>query len=112
MLFSKDEWPGGKNLAHSPAVWRRMFEDIPSANFGLNFDPSHFVWQHMDYLQALREFAPRIFHVHAKDARIDRDRLNEVGILAHPLQYHTPKLPGPRRCGLGQVLLRARRHRL
>jgi sugar phosphate isomerase/epimerase len=94
MFFSKDEWPGGKNLAQSPAVWRRMFEEIPSPNFGLNFDPSHLIWQHMDYLKPLREFASRIFHVHAKDARIDHDRLNEVGILAHPLQYHTPKLPG------------------
>jgi len=98
MLFTKDEWPGGKNLAQSPAVWRRMFDEIPSKSFGLNFDPSHFVWQQMDYLRAIREFAPRIFHAHAKDARLDRDRLDEVGILAHPLQYHTPKLPG-----LGEV---------
>ncbi|MCB0150096.1 MAG: TIM barrel protein, partial [Caldilineaceae bacterium] len=40
MLFTRDEWPGGKNLARSPAIWRRMFEDIPSPNFGLNYDPS------------------------------------------------------------------------
>ena len=94
MLFGKDEWPGGKNLATSPAIWRRMFADIPSPNFGLNFDPSHFIWQQMDYLRAIREFAPRIFHAHAKDARLDRHRLDEVGILANPLEYHTPKLPG------------------
>ena len=56
MLFTRDEWPGGKNLATSPAIWRRMFEDIPSPNFGLNFDPSHFVWQQMDYLAPLAEF--------------------------------------------------------
>ena len=94
MLFSADEWPGGKNLAHSPAVWQRMFEEIPSASFGLNYDPSHLVWQQMDYVEPLREFADRIFHVHAKDCRVDRDRLNDVGILATPLEYHTPKLPG------------------
>ncbi len=94
MFFTADEWPGGKNLAISPAVWRRMFQDIPSPNFGLNFDPSHFVWQQMDYLRPLREFHNRLFHVHAKDARIDRLRLDEVGILATPHQYHTPKLPG------------------
>lgn len=98
MLFTVDEWPGGKNLAHSPAVWRRMFEEIPSASFGLNYDPSHLVWQQMDYLRPLREFASRIFHVHLKDARLDRERLDEVGILATPLQFHTPKLPG-----LGEV---------
>jgi sugar phosphate isomerase/epimerase len=98
MSFSRDEWPGGKNLATSPAIWRRMFEDIPSANFGLNFDPSHFVWQGMDYVKVLREFKDKLFHFHAKDARVDRDRLNDVGLLAYPLQYHTPKLPG-----LGEV---------
>ncbi len=94
MLFSRDEWPGGKNLAHSPAVWRRMFNEIPSPSFGLNYDPSHMVLQQMDYLAPMREFADRIFHVHAKDIRIDRHRLNDVGMFAEPKEYHLPKLPG------------------
>jgi sugar phosphate isomerase/epimerase len=94
MLFSADEWPGGKNLPVSPALWRRLFADLPSPWLGLNYDPSHLVWQQIDYVRPLAEFAGRIFHVHAKDARLDRARLNEVGILAHPLEYHTPKLPG------------------
>ena len=94
MLFTRDEWPGGKNLARSPAIWRRMFEDIPSKNFGLNYDPSHMIWQQMDYVAPIREFAERLFHVHAKDARLDVTRLNQVGILAFPNEYHTPKLPG------------------
>jgi len=98
MLFTADEWPGGKNLAHCPAVWRRMFEAIPSASFGLNYDPSHLVWQQIDYIQPLKDFADRLFHVHAKDVRIEYDRLDEVGILATPLEYHCPKLPG-----LGEV---------
>ncbi len=94
MYFSKDEWPSGKNLAISPAIWRRMFGDIPSDHFGLNYDPSHLVWQQMDYLAPVREFASRIFHVHAKDAIVDREKLDDVGTLATPLEYHTPKLPG------------------
>ena len=94
MLFTADEWPGGKNLAISPAIWRRMFEAIPDENFGLNYDPSHLVWQQMDWLAPLGEFAPRIFHVHAKDVALDRAALNNHGILAHPLDYHAPKLPG------------------
>ncbi|HEX3999772.1 MAG TPA: sugar phosphate isomerase/epimerase [Pirellulales bacterium] len=94
MLFTDDEWPGGKNLAISPAIWRRMFADIPSRSFGLNYDPSHLVWQQMDHLRSLVEFRERLFHVHAKDVRIDRDRLDDVGILATPLKYHCPKLPG------------------
>ena len=98
MLFSKDEWPGGKNLMTSPAIWRRMFQQFSGYDLGLNFDPSHFVWQRMDYLAAIREFAPRFWHCHAKDARLDLDRLDQVGILAHPLEFHTPKLPG-----LGEV---------
>lgn len=98
MLFSRDEWPGGKNLAHSPAIWRRMFDAIPNSNFGLTYDPSHFIWQMMDYIKPLYEFSSRIFRVHAKDAQIERSRLDEVGILAYPLEYHSPKLPG-----LGEV---------
>lgn len=94
MYFTQDEWPSGKNLAISPAIWRRMFAEIPSPSFGLNYDPSHLVWQQMDYLKPLTEFASRLFHVHAKDVRIDRERLDSVGILATPLEYHCPKLPG------------------
>ena len=94
MLFSRDEWPGGKNLAISPAIWRRMFADIPSLNFGLNFDPSHFVWQQMDYLSVLDEFKDRLVHIHAKDARIDRAALDAHGVMSYPKLWHTPKLPG------------------
>lgn len=102
MLFSDDEWPGGKNLATSPAIWRRMFTEIPDANFGLNYDPSHMIWQHMDEVRPIAEFASRLHHVHAKDVRLDRERLNDNGIMATPLTYHTPKLPG-----LGEVRWRA-----
>ena len=94
MFFSNDEWPGGKNLAQSPAIWQRMFQEIPNKNFGLNFDPSHLVWQQINYIKPLTQFSNRIFHVHAKDARVDQDRLDQVGTLANPLQYHIPKLPG------------------
>jgi sugar phosphate isomerase/epimerase len=94
MFFTKDEWPAGKNLAINPTIWARMFSDIPSKSIGLNYDPSHMVWQQMDYLAPMREFADKLFHIHAKDVRVDRHRLDRVGILAHPLEYHLPKLPG------------------
>ncbi len=94
MFFTDDEWPGGKNLASSPAIWRRMFDEIPSPNFGLNYDPSHLVWQFIDYIRPIYEFKERIFHVHIKDAKVLRDELNDVGILATPLSFHRPKLPG------------------
>jgi sugar phosphate isomerase/epimerase len=92
MLFSRDEWPGGKNLATSPALWQAILDAIPSPHLGLNYDPSHLVWQHIDCVRAIRDFGPRIYHVHAKDTRIDADRLYEVGILG--LGWHTAKLPG------------------
>ncbi len=92
MLFSKDEWPGGKNLAISPAIWRQLFAELPSPALGLNIDPSHLIWLHIDPARCIREFGSRIVHVHAKDTRIDRDSLYEVGILG--LGWHTPKIPG------------------
>lgn len=94
MIFTADEWPGGKNLASNPTFWRRMFAAIPDPHFGLNYDPSHMVWQKMDYLKPIKEFASRISHVHAKDVRVDQWRLDEVGVMAHPNLYHSPKLPG------------------
>jgi sugar phosphate isomerase/epimerase len=94
MIFTNDEWPGGNNLATTPVIWRRMFNEIESEYFGLNFDPSHLLWMQMDYLKPLYEFREKLFHIHLKDARISRDKLNEVGIMATPLEFHTPKLPG------------------
>lgn len=94
MLFTSDQWPGGQNLMTTPAIWRRVFALLPWKNFGINYDPSHFVWQMMDYITPLYEFRDRIFHVHFKDVKVYRDRLNEVGIMAYPLEYMSPKLPG------------------
>jgi len=98
MLFTNDEWPGGKNLATSPSIWTRMFDSIQSDFFGLNYDPSHMIWQHMDTLIPIRDFSHKLFHIHAKDVQIDKDKLNAVGIMATPNEWHTPKLPG-----LGEV---------
>lgn len=92
MYFGKNEWPGGKNLARSPEIWRRMFEAIPSDYFGLNFDPSHFILQMMDYIQPMYEFKHKLFHTHAKDLKIDRRLLNERGIFS--IGWEVPKLPG------------------
>ena len=98
MIFSGDEWPGGLNLAYSPAIWRELFELVPSASFGLNLDPSHLVWQLIDYERAVYEFADRIFHVHAKDLEIRRDGLYEHGVMSLGIGWQVPRLPG-----LGEV---------
>jgi len=67
------------NIAYSPDIWERMFEIIPSRNLGLNFDPSHLVFQFIDYLQAVRCFGDKIYHVHCKDTEILRWRLSWTG---------------------------------
>jgi sugar phosphate isomerase/epimerase len=94
MSFTRDEWPGGKNLMTTPVIWRRAFSDIPSKNFGLNYDPSHFILQFMDPASPLREFKDKLFHLHAKDVRIRTERINDVGIFAYPLEWHQPRIPG------------------
>src|SRR5690349_10715549 len=104
MLFTRDEWPGGKNLLTSPALWRRAFHDISSRHFGLNFDPSHFALQFMEPASALREFRDKLFHLHAKDVKIDRQRLNNAGVFAHPLEWHQPRIPGFGEIDWGQFL--------
>ena len=94
MLFGPDQWPGGQNLMTTPAIWRKAFEMIPSDFFGLNYDPSHFVWQQIDYIKPLYEFKDKIFHVHYKDIKVYPDKLDDVGIMAYPLDFMSPKLPG------------------
>ena len=94
MLFSWDEWPGGNNLASTPAIWRKMWEIIPDRNFGLNLDPSHLVLQMIDYERVVLEFRDRIFHVHAKDLQIDREGLYQNGVFALGMGWQIPRLPG------------------
>lgn len=94
MLFGAEQWPGGQNLATTPEIWSKLFETIPSDCFGLNYDPSHFVWQMMDYLNPLYEFRDKIFHVHYKDIKLYPEKLQRVGCMAYPLEYMAPKLPG------------------
>jgi sugar phosphate isomerase/epimerase len=96
MIFSADEWPGGRNLAYSPAQWRRLFEAMPA--LGLNLDPSHLVWQFIDIQRVVREFGSRIYHVHAKDLEIDRDGLYENGVMSLGMGWQVPRMPG-----LGEV---------
>jgi sugar phosphate isomerase/epimerase len=98
MIFSADEWPGGNNLAFAPAIWRQMFEIVPDPNFGLNFDPSHLIWQFIDIPRAITEFGDRILHVHAKDVEVRRDGLYDWGVMSTGVGWQVPRL-----CGLGDV---------
>ena len=94
MLFGADQWPGGQNLFTTPRLWRKMFELLPSDNFGINYDPSHFIWQQIDYIKPLYEFRDKIVHVHFKDIKLFKDKLDDVGIMGYPLDFMSPKLPG------------------
>lgn len=94
MLFTEDEWPGGQNIMTSPANWRKVFEVLPYENLGINYDPSHFVWQQIDYIKPLYEFKDKIFHVHYKDIKVYPEKLADVGVMATPLEFMSPKLPG------------------
>jgi len=94
MLFGRDQWPGGQNLMTTPVIWRKVFDILKSDNLGINYDPSHFVWQMIDYIKPLYEFKDKIFHVHYKDIKLYPDKLRECGVMAYPLDYMSPKLPG------------------
>lgn len=94
MIFTEDEWPGGQNIMTSPENWRRVFEILDSDNLGINYDPSHFIWQQIDYIKPIYDFKDKIFHVHFKDIKLYKDKLNEVGVMATPLKYMEPKIPG------------------
>jgi len=101
MIFSHDEWPSGHNVAHSPRIWRQMFEEF-GETVGMNLDPSHLIWQMIDIERVIAEFGDRIYHVHAKDLEVDEDGLYEHGILSAGIGWQVPRLPG-----LGDVDWRA-----
>ena len=94
MLFGAEQWPGGQNLFTTPELGTKIFDILDSPNLGINYDPSHFIWQMMDYIQPIYQFRDKIFHVHFKDIKLYLDKLNQVGIMAYPLQFMSPKLPG------------------
>ena len=93
MLFGPDQWPGGQNIFTSPENWEKVFDTLKSPRLGINFDPSHFIWQQLDYVKAVYDFKDRIFHVHFKDIKLYPDKLKRVGVMAYPLEYMSPKLP-------------------
>ncbi|MBY4891321.1 sugar phosphate isomerase/epimerase [Rhodobacteraceae bacterium N5(2021)] len=97
MIFSYDEWPGGHNIAYSPRIWRRIFEQWGDA-VGMNFDPSHLIWQFIDQTRFIKEFGGQMAHVHAKDVMVDRDGLYENGTMSTGMGWQIPRL-----CGLGDV---------
>jgi len=93
MIFSRDEWPAGHNIAWSPYIWRRILEQW-GGTIGLNYDPSHLVWLMIDQSRFIKEFGPHILHVQAKDLTIDRDGLYERGTLSSGMGWQIPRLPG------------------
>jgi sugar phosphate isomerase/epimerase len=97
----------GDNIAYSPEIWDEMFRLVPSDHLGLEFDPSHCVWLQIDYIEAIRNYAKKLFHIHAKDMEIRRDILNRVSILGsattfqgHVMAHGWPRARAP---GWGEV---------
>lgn len=70
MLFDQGQWPGGQNLMTTPYIWQKVFEILDSPYLGINYDPSHFVWQRVDYIKPIYQFKEKIFHVHYKDIKV------------------------------------------
>lgn len=93
-----ENWPGrrafsdGSNLPITPHAWELMFEALPDESIGLEFDPSHLMWQWIDPYKAAREFADRFHMVHLKDTEIFYDKLERIG--NHMRGWWTYRLPG------------------
>jgi len=91
-------------ISFTPELWEEMFRRIPSKNLGLNYDPSHLLFQLIDYYALIKEFKDRIFHVHAKDAEVFDDKLKYYGIYDKQINAkHGNGFWRFRMPGLGQV---------
>lgn len=78
------------NLGGSPDTWDAMFRLVPSRALGLEFDPSHLYWQGIDHLRALREFAGRVHHAHAKDTELLPERRYRAGVNDTSFRFRIP----------------------
>ena len=111
MIFSADEWPGGHNIAYSPHVWRRILEAW-GGDVGMNYDPSHLVWQMID----AGPLRPRVRPAHpARPRQGPDDRPRRPLRARHPLGRHRlagAADAGPRRGRLAGLLRRPLPRRL
>lgn len=85
-------WPQAHNIAVSPALWRELFDLLPSNKIGLNLDPSHLVWQGIDYVQAVYDFRDKIALVQAKDTELLPRVLRTEGMMTCKWWRH--RIPG------------------
>jgi sugar phosphate isomerase/epimerase len=76
-----EPYPLGANIAVSPAGFEALFKGFGDSPYvGLQYDPSHLVWQMMDPIQTARDFVDKIYDVHLKDTEVRWDVLRRVGI--------------------------------
>jgi len=71
---------GDWNIAHNPDAWEMMFNETPDDNLGLEWEPAHQLVYLIDPLPQIRKWAPKIFHVHGKDATVRWEVIREHGI--------------------------------
>ncbi|MBN9134458.1 sugar phosphate isomerase/epimerase [Phyllobacterium sp.] len=71
---------GDWNIAHTPDAWEMIFNEVPADNLGLEWEPCHQMVYLIDPLPQIRKWAPKIFHVHGKDATIRWEVIREHGI--------------------------------
>jgi sugar phosphate isomerase/epimerase len=93
-----------RDLSH----WDRIFEVVPNKNLGLNFDPSHLLWQDIDYIYAVDKFANRIFHTHGKDTEINDMKRRTIGNQGSGWWRYV--IPGLGRVKWGEYIAALRRH--
>lgn len=98
---------GGANCFCTPEMWERGFEALAADNAGLQWDPSHLVCMQIDVMETLRKFGPKIFNVHAKDARVNRAIVQAHG-LRHP-DAATHCFPGLGDSDWGQIVSELKR---
>ncbi|GGD51732.1 sugar phosphate isomerase/epimerase family protein [Paenibacillus nasutitermitis] len=87
-------WQSGDwNIAHNPTAWEMMFNAVPAANIGLQWEPCHQMVSLIDPIPQLRKWVDKIFNVHGKDATIAWDIVREYGIHG-PKEFVWHRTPG------------------
>jgi len=91
------------NIGFNPKAWEMMFNEVPADNLGLEWEPTHQMVQMIDPIAQLKKWAPKIFHLHGKDATVDWDAIKTFGVMSSE-EYIYHRTPGFGDCNWRDII--------
>lgn len=98
------------NIAINPRAWERLFDEVPSSALGLEWEPAHQMIQLIDPVAQLRTWAPKVIHVHGKDASLDWHAIKQGGVFRPSDEFAPQRTVGFGDCNWRDLISILRQH--